>query len=179
MTGDARVRVARHPHVPAKQEWGPWSALTSETNYHLHEAIDGDQVEWIEEGGKRRSLRNKHEVLRARRVRVAVLHVRSRADRRGAPQARRVQRLRALADVIERPEYAAHREALSRFDEMVDTLSLAKASGSLVVPRAPPLCAVRGRRARAGGDRANARRAARRGGRRREEDPRPLDARTA
>ncbi|MBK6515416.1 MAG: hypothetical protein IPG04_15165 [Polyangiaceae bacterium] len=49
--------------MPTKQAWGPWSALTSETNYHLHEAVDGDQVEWIEEGGKRRSLRNKHEVL--------------------------------------------------------------------------------------------------------------------
>ncbi|MBK8940858.1 MAG: hypothetical protein IPM79_25375 [Polyangiaceae bacterium] len=53
VTGDARVRVARHPHVPTKQAWGPWSALTSETNYHLHEAVDGDQVEWIEEAARR------------------------------------------------------------------------------------------------------------------------------
>jgi hypothetical protein len=142
VTGDARVRVARHPHVPTKQAWGPWSALTSETNYHLHEAVDGDQVEWIEEGGKRRSLRNKHEVL----GRDGYVSLFCMFD----PAPTGVERHRPgeysdyepLADVIERPEYAAHREALGRFDEMVDTLSLAKASGTLSSFAGTPIFAL-------------------------------------
>ncbi|MBK8940857.1 MAG: hypothetical protein IPM79_25370 [Polyangiaceae bacterium] len=44
--------------------------------------------------------------------------------------------------MIERPEYAAHREALGRFDEMVDTLSLAKASGTLSSFAGTPIFAL-------------------------------------
>lgn len=142
VTGDARVRVARHPHVPRGQQWHPWTPLTSDSNYHLHEAVDGDEVEWVDEGGVRRSLRNKHEVLgRDGHVSLFCLF---------DPAPTGVERHRPgeysdyepLADVVARPEYAVHREALGRFDEMVDTLSLAKALGELEALRGDPLYAL-------------------------------------
>lgn len=135
VAGDARVRMALHPY-PADggvQRWGSWQPLDGESSYHLNEASDGPDVEWTETNGVRRSLRNKHEVWSSGYVTLFCLF---------DPAPTGVERHKPgeysdyepLADVVVRPEYAAHVQALASLDEMVDVLSLAQARGILDAP---------------------------------------------
>ena len=90
-------------------------------------------TEWTETNGVRRSLRNKHEVWASGHVTLFCLF---------DPAPTGVERHKPgeysdyepLADVVARPEYAAHVQALASLDEMVDVLSLEKARGRLDSP---------------------------------------------
>ena len=134
VAGDARVRMAQHPYVDGpSQAWGPWLALDSDASYHLHESLEDAATEWVVDPatGARASRRNKHEVLiRGGHVTLFCLF---------DPAPTGVERHRPgeysdyepFESVAARPEYAAHRESIARFDAMVDRLSRARARGAL------------------------------------------------
>ncbi len=114
--GDARVRFAEHPYDERAQAWGPWLPLDGDCTYHLREEPHMVQ-------------RNKHEVaVRAGHVTLFCLF---------DPAPTGVERHRPgeysdyepLADVLRTPAYEEHRRLVGRYDEMVDTLSRAKARG--------------------------------------------------
>jgi hypothetical protein len=128
--GDARVRMALHPYAGEEQRWGDWQALDGESSYHLNEASDGADVEWVESNGARRSLRNKHEVWSSGHVTLfCVFDPAPTGVERHKPG--EYSDYEPLADVVGRPEYAAHIAAITSLDEMVDRLSLARARGTL------------------------------------------------
>lgn len=130
VTGAARVRMARHPYRDIGQIWGAWAALDGDTTYHLDEPapIDGH--------------RNKHE------VHAAGGHVTLFCLFDPAPVGIERHQPGAYSDyepleaVRERPEYHAHQASLARFDEMVDRLSLARASGTLAELEGSPWWAL-------------------------------------
>lgn len=126
VTGQARVRMARHPYRESGQVWGPWAMIDGETTYHLDEPapVDGH--------------RNKHEVHAAGgQVTLFCLFD-------PAPVGIERHRPGAYSDyepievVRERPEFRTHQAAMARFDEMVDRLSLAKAAGQLSLMEGSP-----------------------------------------
>lgn len=125
VTGDARVRMARHPY--ASRAWGPWERLDGDATYHLDEASDGPEVE--REGDK--LLRNKHEVL-ARGGHVSLYCVFDPAPT-GVERHRpgEYSDYEPLADVVGRDEYRVHQREIARLDSMVDELSRARARGEL------------------------------------------------
>ncbi len=133
VAADARVRMALHPYGGDDQKWGAWQTLDGESSYHLNEATDGADVEWVGAGDARRPLRNKHEVWSSGHVTLFCLF---------DPAPTGVERHKPgeysdyepLADVVGRPDYAAHVSAIATLDEMVDRLSLAKAQGKLDAP---------------------------------------------
>ncbi|NUP05384.1 MAG: hypothetical protein HOW73_04915 [Polyangiaceae bacterium] len=136
VAGDARVRTAIHPYTPREQAWSPWLALTGNANYHINETVDGQPLGAATSDHPCR--RNKHEVL----IQDGHVSLLCLFD----PSPTGVERHRPgeysdyepLASVVTRPEYAAHRREIVHFDEMVDTLSLAKARGQLELVRQSP-----------------------------------------
>lgn len=134
VTGDCRVRMAKHPYG-SEQAWEPWTKLTTGMSYHLDEEAEGPDAEWIEAGGERRCFRNKHEVF------MDGGHCSLFCLFDPAPtgverhQAGEYSDYEGLGRVIARPEYEVHRREIGAFDEMVDTLSLAKARGELEAQR--------------------------------------------
>lgn len=125
VTGDARVRMARHPY--AGRAWGPWERLDGDATYHLDEAADGAEVE--REG--ERLLRNKHEVV-ARGGYVSLYCVFDPAPT-GVERHRpgEYSDYEPLADVVVRDEYRVHQREIARLDAMIDELSRARARGEL------------------------------------------------
>lgn len=140
VVGGARVRMAEHPYSDAEQRWGAWQSLDGESSYHLDEAIDGADIEWVEASGARRPLRNKHEVWSNGHVTLFCLFDPSPT---GVEQHKpgEYSDYEPLADVMRRPEYPAHIRAITALDEMVDGLSLARARGALDHPATAPLLA--------------------------------------
>jgi hypothetical protein len=130
--GEARVRMALHPYARTGQAWGPWLELSGDTSYHLNEAAKGPEEEWIEdpETGVRRPYRNKHEVRSEGHVSLFCLF---------DPAPTGVERHKPgeysdyepISEVTSRPEYATLQREISRFDEMIDRLSMARALGEL------------------------------------------------
>ncbi|MBL9026551.1 MAG: hypothetical protein JNL21_30415 [Myxococcales bacterium] len=115
VTGHARVRMSGSDGA-----WGPWQTLDGESTYHLDEAPEAD--------GK---VRNKHEIS------AVGGYVTLFCAFDPAPTGIERHRPGEYSDyepfhvVAERPEHAAHQARIGRYDEMVDTLSLAKARGEL------------------------------------------------
>lgn len=131
--GTARVRMALHPYKEVKQPWSPWFSLDGDSAYHLNEAASGPEEECVtnESTGKQQFFRNKHE------VHIEDGHVTLCCMFDPAPTG--VERHRPgeysdyepLSHVLTTKEYETHRRELTRYDEMVDRLSMAKATGTL------------------------------------------------
>jgi hypothetical protein len=131
--GAARVRMAMHPYDEAKQAWGPWLTLDNDSTYHLNEAAGCPEEERrIDEAtGSPQFFRNKHE------VHIVDGHVTLFCLFDPAPTG--IERHRPgeysdyepLSQVLGTRSYEIHRREIARYDEMVDLLSLAKATGAL------------------------------------------------
>lgn len=127
VTGDARVRMAHHPYAESAQAWRPWERLDATRTYHLNEAAGGPEEERI----GARTFRNKHEIA----VHGGAVTLFCLFD--PAPTGIEQHQPGAYSDyepierVMARAEYVAHKASIHRFDEMVDTLSLARARGEL------------------------------------------------
>ncbi len=151
--GDARVRMAQHPYTETRQSWGPWLRLDGDSTYHLNEAAGGPEEECrIDEAtGAPQSLRNKHEVY------IAGGHVTLCCLFDPAPTG--IERHRPgeysdyepLAQVLGTESYETHRREIAGYDEMVSSLSLAKAQGALEAFHGTPVWELymRGRKAQA------------------------------
>ncbi len=117
VSGSARVRLAP---LAAAGGWADWAAVDGETTYHLNEVPEAD--------GR---TRNKHE--------VSALggHVTLFCAFDPAPTGIERHRPGEYSDyepydvVAARAEFHEHKQRIGPFDEMVDTLSLAKARGEL------------------------------------------------
>lgn len=131
--GDARVRMSRHPYRPKRQDWGPWAVLDGDTAYHLNEAAGSPEEECIVDGvtEEKQYYRNKHE------VHIADGYVTLCCLFDPAPTGIENHRpgeysdYEPLSRVLETREYQTHRREITKFDEMVDRLSMARAAGTL------------------------------------------------
>jgi len=131
--GDARVRMAKHPYSKSKQPWGPWLKLDDDSTYHLNEAAGSPEEESFidEETRTAQFLRNKHEVY------IDNGHVTLCCLFDPAPTGVENHRTGEYSDyeplskVVGTPLYEAHQREIAKFDAMVDTLSIAKATGTL------------------------------------------------
>lgn len=139
--GTARVRMAQHPYDGAKQLWGPWYPLDGDSTYHLNEAAGSPEEECrIDEATRSRQfLRNKHE------VHIVDGHVTLFCIFDPAPTGVENHRpgeysdYEPLSQVIGTKLYETHQREIARYDEMVDRLSLAKATGALSTLHGTPL----------------------------------------
>ncbi|MGD0884644.1 MAG: hypothetical protein ABSA46_07185 [Thermodesulfovibrionales bacterium] len=151
--GTARVRMAQHPYKETKQLWGPWFPLDDDSTYHLNEAAGSPEEECrIDEATQARQFfRNKHE------VHIVDGHVTLCCLFDPAPTGVENHRpgeysdYEPLAQVLGTKPYESHQREIAKFDEMVDRLSLAKATGALSTFHGTPLWElyVRGREAQA------------------------------
>jgi hypothetical protein len=131
--GTARVRMALHPYRETKQHWGPWFTLDGDSTYHLNEAAGCPEEERRIDKmtGSPQFFRNKHE------VHIVDGHVTLCCLFDPAPTG--IERHRPgeysdyepLSQVLGTRSYEIHRREIARYDEMVDLLSLAKATGAL------------------------------------------------
>ena len=139
--GDARVRMAQHPYEKSKQSWGPWLTLDDDSTYHLNEAAGSPDEEFFFDEATRATqfLRNKHE------VHIVDGHVTLCCLFDPAPTG--VERHRPgeysdyepLSQVLGTEQYEIHQREIAKFDEMVDTLSVAKATGTLNTHQGTPI----------------------------------------
>jgi hypothetical protein len=135
--GAARVRLARHPYE--KRTWDPWLTLDGDSTYHLNEAAGGPEEERTSESGEERTLRNRHEVF------IDGGHVSLFCLFDPAPTGIERHRPGEYSDyepisrVLGTEEYKVHVREIGKFDEMIDTLSLAKAKGRLDLHQTSPL----------------------------------------
>lgn len=139
--GRARVRMAKHPYKEKNQVWGPWHLLDGDSTYHLNEGAGSTEEECVIDETTRtpKFYRNKHE------VHIVDGYVSLCCIFDPAPTG--VERHRPgeysdyepLSQVLGTKEYDKHKLEISRFDEMVDQLSLAKATDSLNTLRETPL----------------------------------------
>lgn len=138
--GAARVRMALHPYTERKQLWGPWLPLDDDSTYHLNEGAGCPEEECRIDAvkGTRQFFRNKHE------VHIVDGHVTLCCMFDPAPTG--VENHRAgeysdyepLSQVLGTKPYETHQREIAKYDEMVDTLSLAKATGTLHTYRGTP-----------------------------------------
>ena len=138
--GTARVRMAQHPYKERKQLWGPWFQLDDDSTYHLNEGAGSPEEESFHDTvkGTRQFFRNKHE------VHIVDGHVTLCCMFDPAPTG--VENHRAgeysdyepLSQVLGTKPYETHQREIAKYDEMVDTLSLAKAAGALSTHRGTP-----------------------------------------
>ncbi len=139
--GHARVRMAQHPYGKSGQLWGPWLKLDGDSTYHLNEAAGSPEEEChIDEFTRTpHFFRNKHE------VHIVDGHVTLCCLFDPAPTGVEHHRTgeysdyEPLAQVIGTSMYKTHQREIARFDEMVDTLSLAKATDVLEAYHGTPV----------------------------------------
>lgn len=132
VTGTAHVRMARHPYTAKGQRWDPWQAIDNDTTYLLHETSSLSTRDTASGAmASPSSLRNKHEV----RISGGQVSLFCLFD--PAPTGLECHKPGEYSDyepfesVSRCAEYRTRRHELAAFDEMVDTLSLAEASGKL------------------------------------------------
>jgi len=151
--GTARVRMAMHPYDASKQLWSPWYPLDGDSTYHLNEAAGSPEEECrIDEAtGTRQFFRNKHE------VHIVDGHVTLFCIFDPAPVGVENHRpgeysdYEPLSQVLGTELYKTHQREIARYDEMVDQLSLAKATSALNKLHGTPIWELylRGRAAQA------------------------------
>lgn len=118
--GDARVRFAEHPYAASGQRWSAWSKLDNDATYYLNEPHDPNKSE-----------RNKHEIYN-QGGHVSLLCMFDPAPvgiERHRPG--EYSDYEPLAEVTARSEHAVYRASLSKYDAMLDALSLARAGDQL------------------------------------------------
>lgn len=131
--GDARVRMAKHPYKVKEQIRGPWYQLDGDSTYHLNEAAESPEEEYIVDikTGSRQFCRNKHE------VHIADGHVSLFCIFDPAPtggerhQPGEYSDYEPLSQVLGTKPYETYLQEIVKYDEMVDRLSMAKAMGEL------------------------------------------------
>jgi hypothetical protein len=133
VVGTARVRMARHPYQKENQAWEDWLPLDSNSTYHLNEAAGSPEEECrIDSQSKARQyLRNKHEVY----IQDGYVSLFCLFD----PAPTGIERHRPgeysdyepLSQILGTNEYQNHKRDVAKYDEMVDRLSMAKATGNL------------------------------------------------
>ncbi len=151
--GAARVRMAQHPYRQSKQLWSPWFTLDGDSTYHLNETAGSPEEECLIDKvtGIRQFFRNKHE------VHIADGHVTLFCIFDPAPTGIERHRPGAYSDyeplsqVIGTGRYETQQRELLKYDEMLDRLSLAKATGELGTIHETPIWNVylQGRQAQA------------------------------
>jgi hypothetical protein len=131
--GTARVRMAQHPYSGEKQPWDPWLTLDGDSTYHLNEAAGSPEEEYyLDEVTKTpQFFRNKHEVF----IVNGYVSLFCLFD----PSPTGVERhhpgeysdYEPLQQVMNTNAYEIFQREITRYDQMIDTLSLAKARGEL------------------------------------------------
>jgi hypothetical protein len=136
--GEARVRMARHPYLEDRQQWGPWLELDNESAYHLDE-VNEEECHIDQATESLLFFRNKHEL----QITGGYLGVFSLFD----PAPTGIENASTgncrdeapLAHILGTRTHENHLRELARFDEMVDQLSLAKARGNLAPLKETPI----------------------------------------
>lgn len=129
--GEARVRMAKHPYKKNGQLWDSWQTLDGDTTYHLNESAHGpDEESFFDERNRTvQYLRNKHEIS------IIDGYVSLFCLFDPAPigierhQPGEYSDYEPLSHVLGTKLYEIHQQEIARCDEMVDRLSLAKATG--------------------------------------------------
>ncbi len=127
VTGEAALRVARHPYSQSEQSWGPWQPIDSATTYHLNESAA--LAQWHQDARGNRPRRNKHE------VRIVAGHVSLMCMHDPAPTGAEkhatgeYSEYGDLSKTLGTPAYQEYLQTIEALDQMVDTLSMAKARG--------------------------------------------------
>jgi hypothetical protein len=151
--GTARVRMALHPYKQTQQPWGPWYPLDGDSTYHLNEAAGSPEEECRidEASGTPQFFRNKHEVY------IIDGHVSLFCMFDPAPTGVENHRpgeysdYQPLSQVLGTEPYEIHKREIAKFDEMVDRLSMARATDTLGTIKGTPIwdLYLRGRDAQA------------------------------
>jgi hypothetical protein len=131
--GTARVRMAQHPYQKVGQAWSEWHPIDGDSTYHLNEAAGSSEEEcYIDDATDTpKFFRNKHEVY------IADGHVTLFCLFDPAPTGIEHHRpgeysdYEPLSQVLGTAKYEAHQREITKYDAMVDQLSLAKAMGEL------------------------------------------------
>jgi quercetin dioxygenase-like cupin family protein len=131
--GTARVRMARHPYLKTNQLWGPWYPLDGDSTYHLNEAAGSSEEECVidEKTQSPQFFRNKHEVY----IDDGYVTLFCLFD--PAPTGIECHRpgeysdYEPLSQVLGTERCRIHLQEIAKYDEMVERLSIAKATGSL------------------------------------------------
>lgn len=139
--GAARVRMARHPYKKSQQPWEPWLPLDGESTYHLNEAAGSpDEERFIDEVTRTTQfLRNKHE------VHIVDGHVTLCCLFDPAPIGiehhcpGEYSDYEPLSQLLGTKPYEIHQREIARYDEMVDVLSIAKATSTLSAHHGTPV----------------------------------------
>ncbi len=131
--GDARVRMAMHPYKQSGQVWTPWQKIDGDSTYHINETFGGPEEEccFDEATQSQKMLRNKHEVY----INNGYVTLFCLFD----PAPTGVEKHKPgeysdyehISHVLGTPAYENHRREIRKFDDMVEQLSFAKASGKL------------------------------------------------
>ena len=159
--GAARVRMAQHPYKKSKQLWSSWFPLDGDSTYHLNETAGSPEEECLidKATGSQQFFRNKHEVhiVDGHVTLCCLFDPAPTGIERHQPGA--YSDYEPLSQVLGTPEHETHRANITKYDEMVDRLSVAKALGTLDDLRGSALWALylQGRGAQAAAESALAR----------------------
>ncbi|MEI6290119.1 MAG: hypothetical protein WCP19_06770 [Chloroflexota bacterium] len=131
--GLARVRMAMHPYKKHGQGWTPWYTIDNNSTYHVNEISGGPEEENLfdELTQSQKMLRNKHEVF----IDKGYVTLFCLFD----PAPTGVEKhhpgeysdYEPISHILGTSAYEVHRREITKFDNMVDQLSIAKGSGTL------------------------------------------------
>ena len=153
VTGVARLRMAGHPYSDTCQMWSPWLALDGDTTYHLNEVAGGSDEECrstpVQNCPRISPQQTRGPYLERLRLSICVFDPAPTGIEHHRPG--EYSDYEPLSRVAGTELYQRHRRDISKFDEMVERLSRAKAEGTLPALRGTALWELyeRGREARA------------------------------